>query len=483
MVREAGVKSIVAFHSWRAGLPKNKKLKMPQRPEKFYKGQYSFEDFFGGKYLSLSELSKKVRKAGLRSREDYRKHRQSLPKEERVRWPYCPGRAFANFSPRSFFGVQTWELNGFHPIGVLIKKVRTAGIVSIKSYMRYRSRIDDSAEKARWPQRPDWAYSDFNYSTFFGVRSPDKRFYSYQVLKAKVHNFKIRGREEYRAFRQRLTDKAERRRWPSVPRDVYRGFSRDDFFYREAKRWMSFSEAVAFLESKKAVYACDYRRLRAEEPLLPPKPKTAWKHEFNGSDSLFRFRTSGPLIKVANLYYYDLKEFCRFLRTNAIIGQKQYLKVKRALPAEERKFYPQRPKEIYLRFYGEKDGVGPETNFYRLWSEFASAAEMSRAVRALGLKDCQELQSAAGEIPALAKDPTSFGDWPGKLLGYGEDEAWGIFFGTYDVSSEYFPEDQREGRDEAEPEIPDVALDDEVTDEDISRMLASVGESVLSFDD
>lgn len=282
-----------------------------------------------------------------------------------------------------------------------------------------------------------------------------------------------------------MTDKNEKRRWPSVPRSVYPEFSREDFFYREDKRSMTLSEVVVFLESKKAVYASDYSRLQKEEPLLPPRRKIFNGGKIKCSDELFRFRSNDSLIKVANLYYYNLKEFRRFLRLNAVVGQKEYLKFKRGLPLEERKFFPQRPKEIYLRFYGDLDGVGAETNFYRLWGEFGSAAEMSISVRALGIKDQQSLRKMSQTIPALSVDPRVFEDWPGKMLGYTEDEAWEIFFNVYDPYKDCSKGDGcvDDLENDIDPELASVEISEDFNDDDISRMLASIGDSVISFDD
>ncbi len=475
IVKREDLRSHEEYQAYRSRLPEKKKSRYPHRLS--YYPEYCAKALFKVRVYSQIELRQLIREAGIRGKEAYHAHRMSLALRERRRWPSNPEKTYGIAYSRAFYNIEDWEVNGYHPIPVLSRKARKLGATSIKSYRRMRSAIKDDQERAKWPIDLKKAYPDFNYYAFFGNRPPEDRFYPYETMKRKVHSFRLRTREQYREWKKNIKDPFERRRWPSQPREVYDQFDPDDFFYRPPKDKMSFKEAQEYLEQRKAVFVSDYKRLRKVEPRLPWDPAGFWRKNGKNSDQLFLYRRSGPLIKAGNIYYYELAEYQLFLRTNAILTRVQYLKARSRLPDEERKFYPTHPDQIYPRFYGTDDGIFENTDFFKLWGEFSSAAEMSQAVRALGVRSQKGFTKIVEEIPAFSVDPTSFGDWPGKLLGHTEKEAWEIFLGFYDHSLNYHPEEERE------PRTSEMEPDAEPTDDDIAKMLAEMGDPVEAFDD
>ena len=127
----------------------------PSNLRSTYKDEYSFDDFFGSKFLPYQELKLAVQKAGIKDTFEYNKIQK-----KHSNWPSSPGIIYKDEYPHEDFFVSK-----FLSYSDLRTAVQKAGINSTRVYLKEQKNHDD------WKSRPWVIYKDkYSFEDFFGKK-------------------------------------------------------------------------------------------------------------------------------------------------------------------------------------------------------------------------------------------------------------------------------------------------------------------------
>ncbi len=140
-----------------------KGTRWPSAPDRFYRdrGEWiSWKDLFGSKFLTLVELKKSVKSAGISRKSEYNTQ-YKLHKG----WPSNPGRGKDWVSWNDLFGRSGYPRKAFLTLPQLKKVVKKEGVYREAAYKQVR-------KEQNWPSNPDRCYDEWiSWHDLFGRKA------------------------------------------------------------------------------------------------------------------------------------------------------------------------------------------------------------------------------------------------------------------------------------------------------------------------
>lgn len=451
--REANLSNPAAVLRYRKTLPPAEMDRWPANLGKAVYPEYSFEDFFGHsiKHYPYGILKGKAIMAGLHSLPAYWKHRDSLPEDEKRRWPTNLQRAYRQYSFEDFFGrarhsskkkpLVSWEnfLKGikhfkirgydeyekkrgklslmfkkrfprnprrafpeakkvkylfwreskFYPYKRVKATIRLVGVLETAGYLKYRAGLPPE-KKAKFPSNLKEAYPDeYSPRDFF----PSKH-YSLLDLTVKVHKAKIGSHAGYIKYRKALPSE-EKKKWPRHPRLFYKDFDRRTF-YVQLKKTRGFYPKTEFLikfREKKFRNLRDYRKFRLA--IIDPEEKKRWPENPEAVyENLRWYDLFGVRSWKERFYSYEMLR--RRVQKLRLKNMDEYLAYRKSITDP---FEKMRWPSILSRAYR---GYSPEDFFYNRKGSlsFARAVVFLEKEMALYPTDCLVLREKEPRLPS-----------------------------------------------------------------------------------
>jgi hypothetical protein len=380
------------------------------------------DKILNGRFYPFEVLKEIVRKAKIKSYPEYLAYHGSLSEKEKKHWPVNLWLVYkGQMNSRAFFYRDEGEL--LRKLAKVKKVIKDFNLNTRKKYRDFRKNLLPE-EKEEYPANPHETFRGFYMSSFFSVHSRSVKKYSYAIQKKRANEAGVKNRKEFGVFLSQLS-KEERAHWHFSP---WRNYNKteEDFFRlaRTPKRYSPKELRDIFLREK-VLYEDDLAELKRNDSKIISKPQfCSW---FAGWDDLFPYRQSLEIERSGRYFFYVKQELLRRLRMNLIFSDKDYRVWLSSLPLKEARLFR-------LDIFDTKGG----------WSwrspelfQFLSAAELSSAVKKLGLKKREEYFATRVEYPMLPEKPEEFPDWPANIenAGYTDSDAWEIIFGTFDENS------------------------------------------------
>jgi superfamily II DNA or RNA helicase/phage gp16-like protein len=350
----------------------------PSQPWKIYADEYSYEDFFGKKpveFLSYEELKKAVQAARIRTSSKYRKVQKN-----HNNWPSKPWRMYSNqYSREDFFGSRYLSYKK------LKEAVQAAGITSGTEYTKAQKNHNN------WPSNLCTTYADeYSYEDFFGKKPVE--FLSYEELKKAVQAEGVNGRKEY------IKAQREYDTWPSSPWRTYADeYSYEDFF---GLRYFSYEELKKAVQDAGVRSTSEYQKVQREHENWPSEPWKIYADEYAYEDFLGK-----ELVEF--LSYEELK---KAVQAAGITRYYQYMKV-------QKKFnnWPSQLSRMYANEYSHEDFFG---------SRYLSYKDLKKAVQAVNVRTTKEYQKVQQGHENWPSDPRSV---------YADEYSYEDFYGKQNV--------------------------------------------------
>ena len=424
-VQKKGIKTKDEFKKRKDELPKN----YPQAPEGHYKRKGTWKgwpDLFGTEspFLtnppSYEEFQKWVQKKGIKTKDEFFKRKDELPKN----YPKDPGRHYKKERTwkgwPDLTGKESPFLTNPPSYEEFQKWVQKKGI---KTKDEFKKRKDELPKN--YPQAPEGHYKRKGtwkgWPDLFGTESPYlENPPSYEEFQKWVQKKGIKTKDEFFKRKDELP-----KNYPKNPADYYRNkgtwkgwpdlTGTESPFLTNAP---SYEEFQKWVQKKGIKTQSEFKKRKDELPKNYPKGpdghyrnKGTWKGwpDLTGTES--HFLTNAP----------SYEEFQKWVQKKGIKTQSEFKKRKDELP----KNYPQAPEGHYKRkgtWKGWPDLTGTESPFL---TNAPSYEEFQKWVQKKGIKTQSDLKKRKDELPKnYPKAPD------GHYKKEGTWKGWPDLFGT-----------------------------------------------------
>ena len=388
----------------------------PSDPVQKYKKEWEGWPVFLGtrQYLSYIELKKRVQTLGITSRREYQRRYKEIDGA-----PSDPAQKYKKEWEGwvAFLGKSSKRERQYLSYTELKKRVQTLGITSRREYQSRYKEILGVPSSPNQMYKKEWE----GWVAFLGKSSKQERQYlSYTELKKRVQTLGITSRREYQSQYKKITGA------PSSPDQIYK---------KEWEGWVAFlgksskreRQYLSYTELKKRVQALgitsrrEYKRKYKEIAGAPSSPNQVYKKEWEG---WVAFLGKSSKRERQYLSYTELKKRVQALGITSRREYKRKYKEIAGAPSNPNQVY-KKEWEGWVAFLGKSkqqyldifSGMSFQQKQHR--RQYLSYIELKKQVQILGITSWIEYRRRYKEILGAPSNP--------KLIYKTEWKGWSVF--------------------------------------------------------